>query len=148
MLDELDDHPLNILNLRILLFQLLKDASGLQVDFFFELVEDGVLVVLFVGGEGGDDILHTINIVEGELPHEPIIHYKPQMLPILLLLNVLVADCERVAHDGDEHVEEVDEDDEAGSPKHQIKQIRHLSFAKGEAALIKLADDHATDELE
>lgn len=141
-LDQLDDHALDVLDLGVLLLELFKDAARLQRHFFLQLVEDRVVVLVFIRREGGDDVFDAINVLECQLPHEPVVDDESEMLPVLLLLNVLVADGEGVAHDGDEHIQQMDHNDEAGGPEDEVEQDLHSPVSESEARLVSLAHDH------
>ena len=73
------------------------------------------LVVLFFdlrGGEAGDDILDLRHVLECMREKEPIVEDKGQMILVLNLQMHFIPNSISIAHDGDEHVHQVDHEDE------------------------------------
>ena len=142
------DSSLNIAYLLVLLLELRRNAASLKYNFIHDFLENWIILIILYGRESGYDVLDLVDIVECKLAHEPVVDDKAEMLPILLLLLALIANLKRVAHDRNQHIQHVDNDDEAGSPEHQIQQVFHAFFTHRKRTQFRLAKQHVSNVIQ
>ena len=91
--------------------------------FVLDLPEDALALLIF-GCEGADDVL-DLRQVESNFPKLPVVHDKPEVVLGHDQISDLSSLGEGVAHDGDQHVEQMQHDDNASESVESAQLVIH-----------------------
>ena len=72
------------------------------------------VLFLILGSHRRNDVVDVALVLECDVEHHPVVHDEPQMVTDHDLWAHLSPDRKGVAHDGDQHVQEVEDDHNAG----------------------------------
>ena len=76
--------------------------------------------------EGRHDVVELLGISYGVVLEVPVVHHEGQVVSDLNLLCYFIPDGESVAHNGDQHVQQMDQQNELGSDEQRV-QVNFLS---------------------
>jgi len=109
--DHIEDHLFDLLHSQSRLFVIVKNVYLHLLDLLFKLFHHLALIVDIACGESSDDVFDFTDLTsKGCTLQVPVVEYEPQMIPVSQLLRYLAPVGVSVAHDGDQHVEEMDHD--------------------------------------
>ena len=92
------------------------------LDIFTDILYDIIVVILFICRERCDYVSHPVFILECVVDQVPVIHYKLKMILNLGLHLQFLSLSKGVAHDGYQHVEEMNKKNERRYEEYCIKE--------------------------